>query len=90
MNKLELVSIVSENLNMTKKDVNTVLDGVLDVIYDSLKNDEKVVISGFGTFEVRTRVERNGINPRTGETITIPEQKSPAFKAGSLLKEIVK
>ncbi len=55
-----------------------------------LSKGEKVVISGFGTFEVRNRVARTGRNPRTGEDISIPGQKSPAFKAGKVLKDLVR
>ncbi len=90
MNKAELVAIVADKLEITKKDAETTLDGFLDVIYETLSEGEKVVISGFGTFEVRNRVERVGKNPRTGEDITIPGQKSPAFKAGKKMKEAVK
>ena len=56
---------------------------------DGLKVNDKVVVSGFGTFEVRTRAARTGRNPRTGEDITIPEQNTPAFKAGKALKDSV-
>ena len=90
MNKAELVSVVAERLNITKIDTERTLDGFLDAIYESLANGEKVVISGFGTFEVRNRVERTGRNPRTGEDIVIPGQKSPAFKAGKAMKAAVK
>ena len=54
-----------------------------------LKKGEKVVLSGFGTFEVRTRVARSGRNPRTGEEIKVPAQKTPAFKVGKLLKDAI-
>lgn len=90
MNKAELVSIVSERLDITKVEAERTLDGFLNVIYETLGQGEKVVISGFGTFEVRNRIERTGRNPRTGEDITIPGQKSPAFKAGKAMKDAVK
>ena len=66
-------------------------DTVCKTIGEGLKEgaNSKVVISGFGTFEVRTRAARTGRNPRTGEDITIPEQKTPAFKAGKALKDSV-
>ena len=91
MTKAELVVIISERTGQTQKVVLDVIDNLTDVITETLVEfDEKVVLTGFGTFEVRTRKERNGKNPRTGEEIIIPEQKSPAFKAGKILKEAIK
>ncbi len=90
MNKNELVSIVSENLNMTRLQTEEVIDNFLNTIQETLSKGEKVVVSGFGTFEVRTRVARTGRNPRTGEDISIPELKTPAFKAGKALKDSVR
>lgn len=90
MNKAELVAVVAERLSITKVDAERTLDGFLDVICETLGEGEKVVISGFGTFEVRDRVARVGRNPRTGEDINIPGQKSPAFKAGKGMKDAVK
>lgn len=90
MNKNELVSIVSDDLQMTKLQTEKVIDAFLEMIEDTLAKGEKVVVSGFGTFEVRTRVARNGRNPRTGDDISIPELKTPAFRAGKVLKEKVR
>ncbi len=90
MNKAELVAVVAERLNITKVDAERTFDGFLEVICETLGEGEKVVISGFGTFEVRDRVARVGRNPRTGEDINIPSQKSPAFKAGKGMKDAVK
>ena len=90
MNKVELVSIVAEKTGSTKKVVDEVINEFMDAIVNTLANDEKVVLSGFGTFEVRVRAERTGRNPRNGELITVPSQKSPAFKSGKLLKDAVK
>ena len=91
MTKAELVVIISERTGQTQKVVLDVIDNLTDVITETLvESDEKVVLTGFGTFEVRTRKERNGKNPRTGEEIIIPKQKSPAFKAGKILKEAIK
>lgn len=87
MNKNELLSIVAERVDLTKKDTEEVIDVFLDAISDALVQGDKVVLSGFGTFEVRERVGRTGVNPRTGETITIPSQKTPAFKVGKVLKD---
>lgn len=62
---------------------------LLTAIEESLSQEEKVQIIGFGNFEVRTRAERKGRNPQTGEEMTIPESKVPAFKAGVQLKDAV-
>lgn len=90
MNKTELLALVAMKTELTQKQVNEVVDGFLDTIVETLATGEKVVVTGFGTFEVRLRAERTGKNPRTGETIVVPEQKTPAFRAGKLLKDAVK
>lgn len=95
MNKTELVAIIAENLEqknvpVKKVVVEDVLNELTKVVAETLAKDEKVVVSGFGTFEVRNRVQRTGRNPRNGEAISIPEQKTPAFKAGKVLKDAVK
>ena len=74
-----------------KKVAEEVINEFTKTICETLgKRGEKVVVTGFGTFEVRNRVQRLGKNPRTGEVITVPGQKSPAFRAGKLLKQAVK
>lgn len=90
MNKNELVARISEKSGMTKKDVESVLNGFMTEVTDALSSGDKVQLIGFGTFETRKRSSRNGRNPQTGKTITIPESTIPAFKAGSRLKEAVK
>lgn len=90
MNKTELIAVVAAEADITIKEASHILETYIEVITETLSREEKVVITGFGTFEVRTRVERTGKNPRTGETIIIPEQKTPAFRAGKLLKDAVK
>lgn len=90
MNKTELIAVVANEAEITIKQAGEILEKYIEVVTETLASGEKVVITGFGTFEVRTRVERTGKNPRTGETIIVPEQKSPAFKAGKLLKDAVK
>ena len=89
MNKTELISAMSENANMTKVDVEKALKAFIDTVTEELKNGGKVQLVGFGTFEVAERAERQGRNPKTGEAITIPASKSPKFKAGKALKDIV-
>ncbi|MFC7394737.1 HU family DNA-binding protein [Scopulibacillus cellulosilyticus] len=90
MNKNELVNNISEKSGLTKKDVELVVNELLDEITEALKKDEKVQFVGFGTFETRERSSRTGRNPQTGETINIPASTVPAFRAGNKLKEAVK
>jgi len=90
MNKTELIAVVAEKAVVTKKDAELVLAALIDTIQETLAQGEKVVVTGFGTFEVRHRVARKGRNIKTGLEIDIPAQKTPAFKAGKGLKDAVK
>lgn len=90
MNKTDIVAAVADKLDLTRKEAEIAVDTVFGEITEALKNGDKVAIFGFGNFEVRTRAERTGKNPRSGEEITIPAQKTPAFKAGKVLKDAVK
>jgi len=87
--KSELVAQLADANDLTKRQAEKVIDDFLDLISEELSKGEKVVLSGFGTFEVRTRVARSGRNPRTGEEINVPAQKTPAFKVGKILKDAV-
>ena len=89
LNKTELVASVAEKAGITKKDAEKVINAVFNSIEEALANNDKVQIIGFGTFEVKTREERKGRNPQTGKEITIPASKSPVFKAGKGLKDVV-
>ena len=89
MKKSELVAQLADLNELSRRQAEKVIDDFLDLIKDELAKGEKVVLSGFGTFEVRTRVARSGRNPRTGEEINVPKQKTPAFKVGKLLKDAV-
>ena len=89
MNKNELITAMSEKANMSKVDTEKALKAFIDTVTEELKNGGKVQLVGFGTFEVAERAERQGRNPKTGEAITIPASKSPKFKAGRSLKDIV-
>jgi DNA-binding protein HU-beta len=87
LNKTELVGQVAAKTGMTKKDVEKVVNAFFDTVEGVLKEDDKVQLIGFGTFEVRARQARKGRNPQTGEEINIPATKVPAFKAGKALKD---
>ena len=89
MNKTELIAAVAEKSDITKKDAEKTVTAVLDTIVEAVANGEKVQIVGFGTFEQRIRKERSGCDPRTGNKITIPESKVPAFKPGKAFKDTV-
>ena len=90
MNKTELVAAVAAKAELSKKDAEAAVNAVFDSVKDALGEGDKVSLIGFGTFSVKTRAARTGLNPRTKETIEIPESKVPAFKAGSALKDAVK
>ncbi|HET7657602.1 MAG TPA: HU family DNA-binding protein [Bacillales bacterium] len=90
MNRNELVSNIAEKTGLKKKDVETVVNGVIEEISGALEKGEKVQFVGFGTFETRERASRSGRNPQTGETIQIPATVVPAFRPGNKLKETVK
>ncbi|MGX5641700.1 HU family DNA-binding protein [Bacillus toyonensis] len=90
MNKTELMKVVADKAELTQKHAATATQAVLDAITNTLANEEKVQILGFGTFEVRERSARTGRNPQTGEEMQIAASKAPAFKAGKELKEAVK
>ena len=89
MNKAELIASVTKKSGMTKKAEGAALEAVFAAISEALAKEEKVTIVGFGTFEVRARQARKGVNPSTGEEIMIPATKVPAFKPGKSLREAV-
>lgn len=90
MNKDALVSAIAEKNEMSKKDVEMVLDGMVDVVTRTLQEGSKVTLTGFGTFKTSDRAAREGINPQTKEKIQIPAMTVPKFTAGKALKEAVK
>lgn len=89
MNKSELIKQVAIQSELTKPQASLAVDAVLESIQHALQTGEHVQLLGFGTFEVRERAAREGRNPHTGEPLTIPARKTPAFKAGKALKEAV-
>ncbi len=89
MNKTELVAAMAEQAGISKKDAEKALKAFTDVVADELKKDGKVQLVGFGTFEVATRAEREGRNPKTKEPMMIAASKAPKFKAGKALKDML-
>ncbi len=89
MTKAELISAVAEKSGLTKKDSDKAVSAVIDSVTDALVHGDKVSLVGFGTFEVKSRAARKGINPRTKEPMRIEASKLPTFKAGKALKESV-
>ena len=89
MTKTELIGVVAEKTEFTKKNAEIAVNAVISAITDSLSKGEKVSIVGFGTFEVRDRKAKQVKNPQTGKMMTAPASKAPAFKAGHALKNAV-
>ena len=89
MNKTELIAAVAEKAELSKKDAEAAITATVEAITEALCKDEKVQLVGFGSFEVKKRAARTGLNPRTKETIEIPASAVPTFKAGKALKDAV-
>ncbi|MBP3916605.1 HU family DNA-binding protein [Clostridium sp.] len=89
MTKAELVSAMAEKSGLTKKDSEAALKAFMETVIETLASGDKIQLVGFGTFETRVRAAREGRNPRTKETIMIPETISPSFKAGKDFRNMV-
>jgi len=89
MNRSELVAAIAEKTGSSKKAADDSLRALIEVVSEELKNDGKVQLVGFGTFEIRKRAARKGRNPQTKEEIKIPASKAPVFKAGKAFKDVV-
>ena len=89
MNKAEFVNAMAEQTGLSKKDSEAAINAFVNIVSDELVKKEKVSLIGFGTFETRERAAREGRNPRTKETITIPASTVPVFKAGKEFKDRV-
>ena len=90
VNKDALIDAISKKNDLSKKDVEMVIDSMLEEITSSIKSGSKVTLTGFGTFRVSNRAAREGINPQTKAKIQIPAMTVPKFTAGKALKEAVK
>ena len=89
MNKSDLVAAIAAKADISKKDAEKALKAFEDVVAEELANNGKVQLVGFGTFDVAERAAREGRNPQTGKTMTIPASKAPRFKAGKALKDAI-
>lgn len=90
MNKTDLVDIVAQNTNLSKKDVELVVNLVLETIKTSIYKGLKIKLNGFGNFEAVEREERIGTNPKTHEKMVIPAAKALKFKASPVIKRELK
>ena len=89
MTKIELVEKVANQIDLTKKDAESVVGIIFQSITDSLSKGDKVELRGFGSFRVRQRNARTGRNPKSGEKVEVPSRKVPVFKAGKDLRKMV-
>lgn len=90
MTKAELLdAVTTANPEMTKKQITAVVDAVFSTVASAVAKDGSFVFPGFGTFSVRKRAARSGRNPKTGETIAIPESKTVGFKPAKALKDLL-
>ena len=90
MTQAELVSYIAKEANITKKKAKVAFKSMTEAIGQVLKNDGEIRVSSLGTFRVRKRKARTGVNPQTRAKIKIPAKKAPAFRAGKALKDAVK
>lgn len=88
MTRSTLIEKVADRVEgLTLKQTEIVLETVFDSIKDALKRDEKIEIRGFGNFRLKERMPRKARNPKTGETVSVPQKKAIRFKAGKALRE---
>ncbi len=90
MTKEGLIEVIVNKIGCSKKQAGDILETIIDTIIQSLSKGEEVTITGFGTFSIKKRAPRTGVNPKTGEKIQIPAMTVPKFKPGKALKEAVK
>jgi DNA-binding protein HU-beta len=89
MNKGELVARIADMTKMTKKESEVMVNAFMDAVKEAMKKNDKVALVGFGTFGVKERKARKGVNPKTLKAITIPKKKAPFFKPGKALKDAI-
>ncbi len=89
MNKNDLVTSIAKKTGLSKKNSEKALDAFVKTVQENLVAGNKITLAGFGTFEVKQKMERMGVNPKTKEPIKIAASKAPAFKISKTLKAIV-
>lgn len=89
MNKSELIDTITNRIGVEKKTVAGAVDALLDAVTRSVAKGERVVLTGFGSFEKRDRPARTGRNPATGATVKLKKTSVPRFKAGAAFKDVV-
>jgi len=89
MTKADLITEVSKNAELSKKDAENIVNVFLDGIVDALKEGAKIELRGFGSFKLRRRNSRVGRNPRTSEAVQVPAKRVPYFKPGKDLKKLI-
>ena len=89
LSKQDVISSVANATGLSKKDAAGAVDAVVNTVKNALAEGNSVGLIGFGTFEVKTRAARKGLNPQTQKPIDIPEKNVPSFKAGKELKDAV-
>ena len=88
MNKGDFIRAMADNAGVTLKEANVAYDAFVKAVTDALKAGEKVQLVGFGTFEVRAKAAREGINPQTQEKVKIAASKAPVLKFGKAYKDL--
>ncbi|MGA2395005.1 MAG: HU family DNA-binding protein [Candidatus Lustribacter sp.] len=89
MTKSELVRVLAEDFELPRRQVNDLVEGLLDKITEVLKSGDKVALTPFGQFRIRDRAARIARNPQTGEPVNVPAKRVLRFTAGRTLKEAV-
>lgn len=90
MKKQDFIKAIAAEAGLSQDAASRVLAAVIDITTEELKKGGEVNITGFGSFKVSERSARNGVNPRTGESMVIPAMKSPVFRAGKTFKEAIR
>jgi integration host factor subunit beta len=89
MTKADLVERIAAKVDLSKKDSEIVINTVFHCIIEALARNDKVELRGFGSFRTRKRKPRIGRNPKTGESVEVPQKRVPFFKPGKTLKKLV-
>jgi integration host factor subunit beta len=90
MTKAQIIERLSERVaTLTKRQAEIVVNTMFNSVRDSLHKGDKTEIRGFGSFRLRTRRMKEGRNPKTGATVSVPAKRVPFFKAGKELKELL-